>query len=85
MSEPTRARPKQPGAAERAGFVERRDPDKNRRRNGWRWYAARSDRRQRHIHARPNQLLRKIRGRFGGRRIRHRRAEDRDDGDPRMG
>jgi hypothetical protein len=80
-------RPKQQGALAREGFVERRDPDKNQRRAGWRWGGMRADRRRRMqpVTLPDGWTLREINGRFGGRRIRHRRAEDRDDGDPRMG
>lgn len=72
-----RPRPKEKGVP--GGFEERRDPSTNQRRAGWRWVAARSDRRQRHIHARPDQQPRLTAERYGGRRRWHRRKEDRDD------
>jgi hypothetical protein len=73
--------PSQPLHPPPEGMQERRDPYKNRRRNGWRWLASRSDRRAR---LQPQRLpegrqVREICERFGGRRKHHRRSEDRDD------
>jgi hypothetical protein len=62
------------------GLTERRNGEVNRRANGWRWMAKRAERRRGYdtpLHDGPH-LVRVISGRFGGRRVRHRRREDRE-------
>lgn len=61
------------------GFTERRDLDANRRANGWRWGAARADRRQNWVSRSPPWEQR-----MQDRRTHHRRRDDRDD-EPRLG